>query len=135
MAVGQMAREVVGTKDRHHTVGLVTDKRLGARHGVFHRTGALVMGADGDGDLALHGGHFGAGLPQRFAGFAGDSQRQRFLVLTQQVGITTHYGQAILKIHIRPVVEGGAGSLDGRIDLSRTGGSALPDHLVFGRIP
>ncbi len=134
MAVGQMAREVVGAEHRHHTVGLVTDKRLGARHGIFNGAGTLVVRTDGDGNLALHGGYFGAGLPQRFACFTGDGQGQRLLVLTQQVGIATHYGQAILEIHIRPVVEGGACGLDGGIHLRRAGGSPLPDHLVLGRI-
>ena len=134
MAVGQMTREVVRAEHRHHTVGLVTDKRLGARHGIFNGAGTLVMGTNGDGNLALHGGYFGAGLPQRFACFAGDGQGQHLFLLAKQVGITTHYGQTILKAHVRPVVEGGTGGLDGGIHLRRTGGSPLPDHLVLGRI-
>jgi hypothetical protein len=98
-------------------MGLVAHERLGARHGVFHRAGTLVMGADGDGNLALHGRHFGAGLPQRLAGFTGDGQGQRLLVLAEQVGIAAHDGKALFKGQIGPMVEGRAGRLDGRIHL------------------
>ncbi len=134
MAVGQVAREVVGAKHGHDAVGLVAHERLGARHGVLHRAGTLVMGADGDGDLALHGGHFGAGLPQRFAGFAGDGQRQRLLVLAEQVGIAAHNGQTIVEGQIGPIIESMAGSLDGSLHLGGAGGLSLPDNLILGRV-
>ena len=135
MTVGQMAREVVGAEHGDHAVRLVAHEGLGTRHGILDRAGALIMGADGDGDLALHGGHFGTGLPQRLAGFAGDGQRQRFFVLTEQVGIAAHDVQTRLKTQIRPMVEGGASGLDGGIHLGLAGGLPLPYHFILGRIP
>ena len=134
MTVGQVAREVVGAEHGDHAVGLVAHERLGARHGVLDRAGALVMGANGDGDLALHGRHFGAGLPQRLAGFPGYGQGQRLLVLAEQIGIAAHYGQTILEGQIGPMVEGRAGRLDGGIHLSSAGRPPLPDHFVPGRV-
>ena len=134
VAVGQVAREVVGAEHGHDAMGLVAHERLGARHGVFHRAGALVMGTDGDGNLALHGRHFGAGLPQGLAGFTGDGQGQRLLVLAEQVGIAAHDGKALFKGQIGPMVEGRAGRLDGRIHLGLACRLTTPDHLVFGRV-
>ena len=135
VAVGQVAREVVGAEHGHHAMGLVAHEGLGTRHGVFHRAGALVMGANGDGDLALHGGDLGAGLPQRLAGLAGDGERQRLLVLAKQVGVAAHYGQTLLEGQIGPMVEGRAGRLDGGIHLGLARRLPLPDHFVLGRIP
>ncbi|MNU85123.1 hypothetical protein D3C71_748610 [compost metagenome] len=134
MTVGQVAREVVGAEHGDHAVGLVTHERLGTGHGVLDRAGALVMGADGDGDLALHGRHFGAGLPQRLAGFPGYGQGQRLLVLAEQIGITAHYGQTILEGQIGPMVEGRAGRLDGGVHLGLARRLPAPNHFVPGRI-
>ena len=117
MAVRQVAREVVGAEHGDHAVGLVAHEGPGAGHGVLHRAGALVMGADGDGDLALHGGDLGAGLPQGLAGFPGYGQGQRLLVLAEQVGVVADDGEALLEGQIGPMVEGRTGRLDGGIHL------------------
>ena len=72
MAIGQVAREVIGAKHRHDAVGAVAQYRFGTADGFFTLPGALVVRLDGERDFTNHRTCFGAGFPQRFAGFRGN---------------------------------------------------------------
>ena len=72
MAIGQMRREIIRPQHRQHAVRLVTQHlaHAGGLGCLFTRP----LGLRSDGDLHLGGdaGDFGAGFPQRLAGFAGN---------------------------------------------------------------
>ncbi len=48
MSVGQVAREVVGAKDRHHAVRFVAQQRFTVRQRRLMKARPLVIGLDGD---------------------------------------------------------------------------------------
>ena len=49
----------------------------------FGVAGAVVVGGNGDSDLANHRRHFGTGFPQRLSGFRADLVRKFLLVFLQ----------------------------------------------------
>ena len=63
MAIGQVAREVIGAKHRHDAVGAVAQYRFGTADGFFTLPGALVVRLDGERHLAHHGADFGTRFP------------------------------------------------------------------------
>ena len=69
----------------------------------FGVAGAVVIGGNGDSDLAYHRCHFGAGLPQGLSGFRTDLVRQFFLVLLQQRAKFFHQGLALTERALAPV--------------------------------
>lgn len=113
MSVGQVAREVVGAKDRHHAVRFVAQQRFTVRQRRLMKARPLVIGLDGDRGLADHRLHFGAGLPQRLAGLAGNQGRQRLFMRLQQRGKTLYdvntLGQRPVRPRIKPRARRGAG--------------------------
>ena len=134
MAVRQMAGEVVGAKHRHHAVGSVPQHRLATRHLRFRVAGALVVGLDGNADLADHGRHFRARLPQRLAGFQANLVRQGFLVGLQLIPERFHHSLPLGKAAPAPRQKRLAGLPHRRIHIFQAGAGPLPNNVAGHRL-
>ena len=134
MAVRQVAGKVERTQHRRHPMRAMTQG--GAAEGGVGRAlaGALVIGADGDVDLALHGAKLGRGLPRRLPGLAADGQRDLRRPRLQRGLIAFDRVDAVLAGAISPVREAVAGALDGGADLGGGGFGAVPDGFAGGGV-
>ena len=131
--VGQVAREVVGTKDRHHAMRFVAQLCFSVRQRRLMKARPLVIGLDGDRGLADHRLYFGAGLPQRLAGLPGNQGRQRLFMCLQQRGKTLHHGNTLGQRPVRPGVKCRARRGAGRLDVVGTRAGRLPQQRLILR--
>src|SRR5690554_2048 len=102
MAIGQMAGKVERTKNGNHTMGSVPQYRTPAGDFGFPGARALLQGFYGDIDLADHGGHFGTGFPQGFAGFEADLMGKLLLMFLKQLAKSADDGLSFLQRSPRP---------------------------------
>ncbi len=86
----------------HHAVRFVAQQRFTVRQRRLMKARPLVIGLDGDRGLADHRLHFGAGLPQRLAGLAGNQGRQRLFMRLQQRGKTLYDVNTLGQRPVRP---------------------------------
>ena len=133
MSVGQVAREVVGAKDCHHAVRFVAQQRFTVRQRRLMKARPLVIGFDGDRGLADHRLHFGAGLPQRLAGLAGNQGRQRLFMRLQQRGKTLYDVNTLGQRPVRPGIKRRARRGAGRLDVVSARAGRLPQQRLILR--
>ena len=134
MAVGQMAREIIGAKHRHHAMAAMAQHGATKGHGGGTLAGALGMGRDRDIDLGDHRPHFGVAFPQQLAGFARDKFRQRSAPFGEHPSIAAHHSDAILHGQRAPSGQGGAGGGDRAMAGGGIGDRAFPDEGAGGGI-
>ncbi len=117
--VGQVHREVVRTEHRQHAMRLVPDG--GSR---THRAldaalrGAFLIGADRNLDFQHDRFDFGPCLPQRLAGFAGDSVGECFRTTAHDIHETTQRFRPVGERTRRPFGPRAAGEVDLCIDVA-----------------
>ncbi len=135
MAVGQMAGEVIGTKDRHNPVGFVAQNRLSAARCVtLARAGALMIGLDRNRDLAGHSTDFGQGLPMRFSGIEADGACQCVLVIVEKPGKPFKDFDPFTEVAFCPCRKGISCRHDRSVNIITAGGIPLPDDIAIGWI-
>ena len=78
MAVGEMRGEIIRPEDGEDAVGFVAEDLADAADFAGAAAGTFGLGGDRDVDLGGGAGDFGAGFPERFAGFEGDEMGEGF---------------------------------------------------------
>ena len=126
MAIGQVAREVIGAKHRHDAVGAVAQYRFGTADGFFTLPGALVVRLDGERDLTHHRACLGACFPQWLAGFRGDGNGQVLAACGQYVDKALHQRLTLRKGRARPGRKRRTGCLHRRAYLAARDSRPLP---------
>ncbi len=134
MPVRQMAREVIRTKYRYHSVRLVAQHggSIAQRAALLTRTLAIALYRDCH--LVDHAGDFSGRLPQGFAGLFTDAARQFIGVALEAGSERFEYAQALLERTRGPGREGLARSLHCSIDLPSIGTLTCPQHLLGDRV-
>ncbi|MNZ94857.1 hypothetical protein D3C78_1139750 [compost metagenome] len=134
VAVRQVTREVVRTKYRHHTVGLVAQHSGGIAQRAALLAGTFAIALHRDGNLVDHAGHFSRGFPQRLAGFLANGAGQFIRMVFQRSSKGFQHRDTLFQGTPRPARERLTRRLHSRLDLSGGGTDAGPQHLLGHRV-
>ena len=133
MPVRKMAREIIGTKHRHHPVRLMAQDHFAEGRGGPPLAGALCPRRYRKLDLADHGTDFLPRLPQRLAGFARNHCRQPLHVILERGAKGSRSGDARAQRLRPPRSEGLASSPHRLRDVCCRCGRPRPQYVPGDR--